>query len=88
MKLDARAQLEFPRQVVERFPRQREAGFQTRLRIHRDQSLEHVLGDVAVGREVVKVGIDRSHVGAERDTQIGGGGGGGAEQQRNSGNDP
>jgi hypothetical protein len=85
MELHAFAQPEFPGQIVDRAPRHRKRRLQLRLRILGYQRLEDMLGDVVVGREVVVMRIDRSHVRAKRDAQVGGIDVSDAREQRDGG---
>ena len=67
---DALAQLEFPRLVVDRLPRRREARDHLRVGIHLHELVEDVLGDVVVREQVEEMRIDRRDVGGDRDLQF------------------
>jgi hypothetical protein len=71
VELHAFPQLEFPREIVDRPPRFRERGLKPPARVPSHQCFEDVVADVVVGRQVVKMRIDRSDVGAERDVDVG-----------------
>ena len=70
VELDALAQLELPRLVVERLPRRRDAGNHPRVRVHLHELVEDVLGDVVVGKQVEEVRVDRRDVGGDRDLEL------------------
>ena len=70
VELDALAQLELPRQRVDRLPFGREPRLELRLLVALHEVAEDVGGDVVVRREVVIVRIDGGDVGAEADGQI------------------
>ena len=70
MELDAFAQLEFPRLVVDRLPRRRETGNHFRIGIHLHELVEDVLGDVVVRKQVEKMRIGGRHVGRDRNLEL------------------
>ena len=72
VELHTLAQLVFPRRRVDRLPRRREARDHLRIRIHLHELVEDVLGDVVVGEQVEKMGIDRRDIGRDRDLEVGG----------------
>ena len=69
-ELDALAQLEFPRLVVDRLPRRREPGDHLRVRVHLHELVEDVLGDVVVREQVEEMRIDRRDVGGDGDLEV------------------
>ena len=72
MEFDSLAQLELPRQRIDRLPLGGESRLELRLLGALDEVAEDVRGDVIVRRQVVLVRIDRRDVGAKANREIGG----------------
>ena len=70
VELDALAQLELPRRVVDRLPRRREARDHPRVGVHLHELVEDVLGDVVVREQVEEMRVDRRDVGGDGDLQL------------------
>ena len=67
---DVRAQLEFPRPIVDRPPRGGEARDELLLLVIGDEPLEDVLPEGVVGAEIMEMRIDRRHLGGHPDLEL------------------
>ena len=70
MEPDTAAQRELPCGVVDRLPGAGEVGHRVLALVLIDQRLEHVHGNLDVGREIVEVRIERRHRGAEPERDV------------------
>ena len=70
MELHVRPQLEFPGRVVDRLPRQREAGLGLEVLVLQHQRVEEVLRHLDVGIEGVELRIERRGLGLDADLEF------------------
>ena len=70
MELDALAELELPRLVVDRLPRHRDPRNHFGIGVHLHQLVEDVLGDIVVRKQIEEMRIDRRDVGGDGDLEL------------------